>query len=447
MKVYNKKCDLTKSVAAHHHDSQRLVEQNERQNAMRIRVDASSIIPGESAGIETYTYGLLNGLAAISAESMRVEVTIAQNTGSMWLREVPDEKVSWSEVELPLSASRPLGRRLRKLLPAQAQRSALAARMSWALRNRANPVQDDADVTVYPFSPVPVRAPRSIVVLHDLRRFRPNTEPTNLNAMIRENVSRAGAVVTSWPHPYQHALETFPEARFKTAMIPLPVFNPPPPGIQPNSDPALLLFPSATGPDKNHPPLLEAMALLPELCLVCPGPLVEPQAGVLLSRTSQLDLRGRVSFPGFVTSDELVSIYARATAVVVPSIWEAASGAIFEAFSWGLPVACADVAPLRAQVAFSGAEVCFFDPADPQSIRDAVRRLLADRDRYAAASRLAGQRLATRTWRSTAEDYRAVFEWVAGGQVGSIPKSPFASLRDVSQLDEGERVQDNSKVV
>jgi glycosyltransferase involved in cell wall biosynthesis len=281
-------------------------------------------------------------------------------------------------------------------------------------------------VTVYPFQCVPARTPRPIVILHDLRQFQPAIGSAKKGAVIRENVGRAAAVITSWPHPYRQALETFPEARFKTAMIPLPVFNPRSAAVPHDPDPALLLYPSSTGALKNHQPLLEAMALLPELRLVCPGPLIEPQAGMLRSRASRPDLRGRVSFPGFVPSDELASIYARAAAVVVPSGWEAASGAIFEAFSWGLPVACADIEPLRAQVQFSCGEVCFFNPADPRSIAHALRRLLADRDRYAAASRQAGRRLATRTWPDTARDYQAVFEWVAGGRVGPIPQSLFA---------------------
>ncbi len=394
---------------------------------LRIRVDASSIMPGRSAGIEAYTYGLLNGLAANDRQDCAIDVTIIRDTGDQWRRQVPGAPFTWSEVAVPLSTESRLGRGLRRLLPVPAQQTALVSRATRALRNRANPVRDDVDLTLYPFQGVPARASRSVIVLHDLRQFQPGIGLPVRQALIRENVGRAAAVIASWPHPYRQVLATFPEAASKTVMVPLPVFHPRPTGVPTGFDPTLLLYPSSTGPYKNHRPLLEAMALLPELRLVCPGPLVEPQASALLARAAQPDLRGRVHFPGFVPVEELTALFARAAAVVVPSVWEAASGAIFEAFSWGLPVACADVEPLRAQLEFSAGEACLFAPTSPNSIAGSVRQLLADRDRYTAASLRAGRRLATRTWAQTARDYEAVFEWVAGGRPGPIPQSPFAT--------------------
>ena len=117
----------------------------------------------------------------------------------------------------------------------------------------------------------------------------------------------------------------------------------------------------------------------------------------------------------------------------MPSTWEAASGAIFEAFSWGLPVACADVEPLRAQVEFADGDVCFFDPDDPESMAHAVRRLTDEHARYSAASRHANLRLAERTWAGTARDYADVFAWVDGGSQGPIPRSSFGASRIVGE--------------
>jgi glycosyltransferase involved in cell wall biosynthesis len=169
------------------------------------------------------------------------------------------------------------------------------------------------------------------------------------------------------------------------------------------------------------------MALLPHCRLICPGPLVEPEASRLLARAAQPDLRGRVSFPGFVSLDELNAIYARADAVVVPSLWEAASGAMLEAFTWGLPVACADVEPLRDQLEFNRAEAAVFRARDPRSLADAVRHLLDEREHYAAASRRANDRLAGRTWAATGRDYLDVLGWAARGGSGPVPRSPFVA--------------------
>ncbi|GIG91687.1 hypothetical protein Pen02_66230 [Plantactinospora endophytica] len=375
--------------------------------------------------MEAFTYGLLRGLA--EDDTHRLEVTIARGTRESWRRQVPDdERVRWTEVRQPLRADARLGGGLRRILPGQLRSAPLAHRMVTLLRNRANPVPPDDDrVTLYPFGGVPARARRSVVVVHDMRRFHLRYDSAPITEIFARNIASADALVASWPHPYQQLLRTFPEVAAKTALIPLPVFHARPAGTATEPDPQLLLYPSSTAAHKNHRNLLEALALLPEYRLVCPGPLVEPQAGQLTARAAAPDLRTRVVFPGFVPVPALEQLYARATAVVVPSLWEAASGAIFEAFSWGLPVACADVEPLRAQVEFAGAEVSYFDPHDPESIATAVRRLLADRPRYAAAARRAADRLATRTWAQTARDYTAVLDWVAGGRPGPVPQSPF----------------------
>ena len=262
--------------------------------------------------------------------------------------------------------------------------------------------------------------------MHDLRTLQSDHHSPADEEIIRYNVDHAEAVVVSWPHPYQQALELFPHASHKIALVPLPAFHPMIPTAASSTEPDLLLYPSSTAKHKNHANLLSAMSSLPGLRLVCPGPLVEPQASELRAQVSRESLEGRVIFPGFISKDELASLYRRASAVVVPSLWEAASGAIFEAFSWGLPVACADVPPLRSQVEFAGADVCFFDPSSPQSLAAAVARLLADRERFASASALAGAKLAERTWKQTASDYSAICEWVEAGSMGEIPQSAFA---------------------
>ncbi|MCW2638590.1 MAG: hypothetical protein JWP76_896 [Dactylosporangium sp.] len=329
---------------------------------------------------------------------------------------------------MPAIAHHGLGGQLRRALPAPVASSRLARRTLTALRSHFNPVAtDDSTVTLYPFHQVPARAHRSVVTLHDLRPFLREFRAPAYMEVIRSNIARAAALVVSWPHPYEQTLQMFPEARAKTALIPLPAFHGRPAHAETQTDPRLLLYPSSTAAHKNHRTLLDAMSLLPEFRLVCPGPLAEPYASVLLARAAQDDMRGRVTFPGFVPTDDLEQLFARAAAVVVPSMWEAASGAVFEAFSWGLPVACADVAPLRAQVAFAGGDACFFEPTNPESVAAAVRRLLADRGRYAAASRQAGRRLSTRTWSDTARDYAAVFGWVADGCRGPVPQSSFAA--------------------
>ncbi|WFE64914.1 glycosyltransferase [Micromonospora sp. WMMD714] len=392
---------------------------------MRVTVDATAIRPGHAAGVEAFTYGLLSGMTADTSCELRVNVL--RGTLPRWRDHVPATGLDWTEVAQPLRSDTPSGRVLRRWTPDRVRDSLAVRRAVNAVRQRAVPRQQGADVTLHPFHGAPIGPGPSVVVLHDLRHLRAAFHSPGFAAVVRENVARASALVVTWPHPYRETLRLFPEAAQRTALIPTPTFQPAPDRAAARPEPGLLVYPSSTASHKNHATLLEAMALLPQCRLVCPGPLVEPDASRLLARAARPDLRGRVSFPGFVTLDELNALYARADAVVIPSLWEAASGAMLEAFSWGLPVACADAEPLLAQLEFTGAEATVFRATEPASLAEAVGRLLADRPRYAAAARHADNRLAARTWTATGGDYLDVLRWVAQGRPGPMPRSAFAA--------------------
>ncbi|WP_328348656.1 glycosyltransferase [Micromonospora sp. NBC_00421] len=392
---------------------------------MRITVDATPIRPGHAAGVEAFTYGLLTGMAADTSHDLRVN--ILRGTLDQWRDQVPTDQVGWTEVAQPLRSDTPPGQLLRRWTPTRVRDSLAVRRAVNAVRQRSVPRQRGSDVTLYPFHSAPIGPGPSVVVVHDLRHLHAAFHAPGFAAVVRENVARASALVVTWPHPYRETLRLFPEAAERTALIPTPTFQPAPARAAARPEPGLLVYPSSTAAHKNHATLLEAMALLPQCRLVCPGPLVEPEASRLLARAALPDLRGRVSFPGFVTLDELNALYARADAVVIPSLWEAASGAMLEAFSWGLPVACADAEPLLAQLEFTGAEATVFRATEPASLAGAVQRLLADRAHYATAARQANGRLVTRTWAATGADYLDVLRWAAQGRPGPMPRSTFAA--------------------
>ncbi|MEV4830078.1 glycosyltransferase [Micromonospora sp. NPDC049257] len=392
---------------------------------MRITVEATPIRPGHAAGVEAFTYGLLTGMAADTSHDLRVN--ILRGTLDQWRDQVPAEQVGWTEVAQPLRSDTPPGQLLRRWTPSRVRDSLAVRRAVNAVRQRSVPRQRGSDVTLYPFHSAPIGPGPSVVVVHDLRHLHAAFHAPGFAAVVRENVARASALVVTWPHPYRETLRLFPEAADRTALIPTPTFQPAPARATARPEPGLLVYPSSTAAHKNHATLLEAMASLPQCRLVCPGPLVEPEASRLLARAALPDLRRRVSFPGFVTLDELNALYARADAVVIPSLWEAASGAMLEAFSWGLPVACADAEPLLAQLEFTGAQATVFRATEPASLAEAVQRLLADRAHYATAARHANGRLAPRTWAATGGDYLDVLRWAAQGRPGPIPRSAFAA--------------------
>ena len=75
-------------------------------------------------------------------------------------------------------------------------------------------------------------------------------------------------------------------------MVPLPPFSGPPAGWAPGAkeQPGVALMPAAMGHHKNHANLLRALALLPELRLVCTGPETEPLATNLRRLAQDLEI-------------------------------------------------------------------------------------------------------------------------------------------------------------
>ena len=140
------------------------------------------------------------------------------------------------------------------------------------------------------------------------------------------------------------------------------------------------LYPALTYGHKNHVRLIEAIARLRadgfDATVVCPGrqalhwPVIHDAI-----RTHQVE--DLVRFPGYVTTDELLTLYRLARCLVFPSLFEGAGLPVLEALDQALPVTCSDIPPLRE---YAGDAASFFDPLDADAIARALRTLLTDDD-------------------------------------------------------------------
>ncbi|HEV7639569.1 MAG TPA: glycosyltransferase family 1 protein [Gaiellaceae bacterium] len=153
-----------------------------------------------------------------------------------------------------------------------------------------------------------------------------------------------------------------------------------------------LLFVGAVQARKDPLAALEA-ADAAGVPLVVVGPEKEPELAREL-RARGADVRGWVEKP------ELAELYRRAGALILPSRYEGFGVPVLEAMASGTPVVLSDDEALREVAGDAGVY---------GELADAVRRALAERDRYARAG-LA--RAAQFTWeesaRRTAEVYRRV---------------------------------------
>jgi glycosyltransferase involved in cell wall biosynthesis len=170
-----------------------------------------------------------------------------------------------------------------------------------------------------------------------------------------------------------------------------------------------------TWPHKNHLRLLEALALLRDrdqvrVSLVCTGyqnsfwPQIE-------RRLADLGLQDQVRFLGLVPTEDLRVLYRLAEFVVIPTLFEAASEPIYEAWYDRAPVACSNVTSLPEQAADAALT---FDPLSVESIAAAVRGMATNPQLRETLRQRGTRRLRDFSWERTAKAYRAVYRRAGG---------------------------------
>ncbi|MBC7928994.1 MAG: glycosyltransferase family 4 protein [Rubrivivax sp.] len=185
------------------------------------------------------------------------------------------------------------------------------------------------------------------------------------------------------------------------------------------TDGPFALYPAMTWEHKNHIRLLEALARLRDreslrLRVVCTGhktdfwPRIEGRAG-------ELGLKEQVKFTGFVSREELSALYRAAQFVFIPTLFEAASAPLYEAWQHGAPAACSAVTSLPEQAA--GAAL-LFDPLSVEEIALALARMATDERLRDDLKERGARRLKDFSLERTAKAYRAVYRRAAGRALG-----------------------------
>jgi glycosyltransferase involved in cell wall biosynthesis len=174
------------------------------------------------------------------------------------------------------------------------------------------------------------------------------------------------------------------------------------------------IYPAVTWEHKNHIRLLEALAHLRDvrglnIRLVCTGSQYSfwPQ---IKRRISELNLEPQIKFLGFVTEPDLRALYRLSQFLVMPTLFEAISLPIFEAWLEGVPVTCSDATALPEQVLDAALK---FDPESIQSIANAVEQLAVNEKLRAELRTRGAQRLLDFDCERTARAYRAVYRRAA----------------------------------
>jgi glycosyltransferase involved in cell wall biosynthesis len=96
---------------------------------------------------------------------------------------------------------------------------------------------------------------------------------------------------------------------------------------------------------------------------------------------------------------------------VMPSLFESDSSPIYEAWLEGTPIVCSNVTSLPVQVMDAA---ILFDPYDPESIANAMRRVATDSSLRHDLTAYGYLRVKDYDWNRTAKAYRAVYRRAAG---------------------------------
>ena len=80
-------------------------------------------------------------------------------------------------------------------------------------------------------------------------------------------------------------------------------------------------------------------------------------------------------FPGRVAGDDMPHLYAAASAVIYPSLYEGFGLPLLEAMAAGVPVACSNRSSLPE---IGGDAAWYFDPESEEAIADGLERVTTD---------------------------------------------------------------------
>jgi glycosyltransferase involved in cell wall biosynthesis len=175
------------------------------------------------------------------------------------------------------------------------------------------------------------------------------------------------------------------------------------------------LFPANTWPHKNHLRLLDALAHLRDMQglvvrIVCTGALIDLVWPQIKARIQELNLASQVKFLGSVPDEDLRALYRLSQFMVMPTLYEADSNPIHEAWFDGVPVASSNVTALPDQVKDAG---ILFDPRDDRAIADAMARLATNETLREEMRQRGWRRMKDFDWQRTARAYRAVYRRAA----------------------------------
>ncbi len=140
-----------------------------------------------------------------------------------------------------------------------------------------------------------------------------------------------------------------------------------------------LLYPAATWPHKNHINLISAIDKIKklgiEINLVCTGNRTDFYSEIE-TKIKEHRLEDLIKFLGIVPEEDLIGLYKNSELVVIPTLYEAGSGPLYEAMRYKVPVICASTTSLPETIAD---ERFVFNPKDVDELSNLIIIMISNK--------------------------------------------------------------------
>lgn len=231
-----------------------------------------------------------------------------------------------------------------------------------------------------------------IVTMHDIQHMHYPEFFTPLQRVHKAikyyiTMSEADQVIVSYDHVKQDLLKYFKTKQEKINVCPVPLnddwMTKSATSIELlrekyNLPDVYIMTPAATWEHKNHIAVLEALNLLRgesfKVFWIATGNKT-PFYKVISEKIKSMSLEDQVLFTGIVSDSDLKGLYQNASLVVIPTLYEAGSGPLFEAMRYNKPVVCSNVTSLPESI---GNSEFVFNPLNIMELAGLIKRALTD---------------------------------------------------------------------
>jgi len=180
----------------------------------------------------------------------------------------------------------------------------------------------------------------------------------------------------------------------------------------PSNENGYLLYVSPLKPYKHQEEVVQALGLIRKRTgrkfkLVFVGGGTPAYIQAVKGTAQQLGLEEDVQFVGHVAHDLIPAKFTDAFAFLFASTCENCPNTLLEAMSTGIPVLCSNTEPMPE---FGGNDVIYFEATNPDSIADAVSRLVNNPELRLRLAQSAQCRVAGKTWKNSFDRLLEVME-------------------------------------